>query len=102
MAAGAEPEPGVLIGLVRDRERVPVRIHLGVGVLEANGMAVLEQRGTLPGILPATRHLRDVLSVKGYDVSYSEVSGGHDPLAWRTMLADGLEWIFGAGERSRA
>jgi enterochelin esterase family protein len=98
--AGAEPEPGFLIRLVRDREPVPVRIHLGVGVLEADGMAVLEQRGTLPGILPATRHMRDILSVRGYDVSYSEVNGGHDPLAWRTMLVDGLESIFGAPGRS--
>jgi enterochelin esterase family protein len=74
LPAGAEPEPGFLITLARDRERVPARIHLGVSVLEADAMAVLEQRGTLPGILPATRHIRDILSLKGYELSYSEVS----------------------------
>jgi len=31
-----------------------------------------------------------VLKAKGYDVNYSEVAGGHEPLTWRGGLAEGL------------
>lgn len=38
-----------------------------------------------------TRHLRDVLQAKGYDVArYSEYNGAHDYLNWRGSLADNL------------
>jgi len=36
------------------------------------------------------RHMRDVLLLKGYDVTYHEYAGGHDYACWRGSLADGL------------
>ena len=37
-----------------------------------------------------TRHLRDVLRLKGHDAIAREFAGGHDYLAWIDRLADGL------------
>jgi enterochelin esterase family protein len=48
-----------------------------------------------PSILRSNRHLRDVLTAKGYEVHYSEVAGGHEPLAWRGGIAPGLIQLFG-------
>jgi enterochelin esterase family protein len=36
------------------------------------------------------RHVRDVLIAKGYDVTYREISGGHDPYNWETALPAAL------------
>jgi enterochelin esterase family protein len=36
-----------------------------------------------------------VLIAKGYELHYSEVAGGHEPLSWRGGLADGLIELFG-------
>jgi len=52
--------------------------------------------GTGGQILEESRHLRDVLRARGYDVSYREFVGGHDRLTWRGSLADGLIALIGA------
>jgi enterochelin esterase-like enzyme len=74
--------------LTREYDAAPkrdIRFVLQVGILE---------RGATPGggpsILDTNRRLRDVLVRKGYDVHYTEVAGGHEPLSWRGGLADGL------------
>lgn len=41
-------------------------------------------------LLGPTRHLRNVLQAKGYDVTYSEFNGGHDVACFRGSIADGL------------
>jgi len=41
------------------------------------------------------RRLRDVLQAKGYPVAYEEINGSHDPLNWRSTLADGLIALAG-------
>lgn len=41
-------------------------------------------------LLPPTRHLRNVLEAKGYDVTYNEFNGGHDDVCFRGSIADGL------------
>ena len=58
---------------------------LQVGILEI-GPTPLDG----PSILVTNRHLKDALSAKGYEVHYSEVAGGHEPLTWRGGIAEGL------------
>ncbi len=45
--------------------------------------------------LESSRHMRDVLLAKGYEVHYREFVGGHDYLSWRGLLADGLIALLG-------
>jgi enterochelin esterase-like enzyme len=58
--------------------RLPLRFYMEVGLQEPAEM-----------ILP-NRHLRDVLMLKGYDISYTEFNGGHNYVCWRGSLADSL------------
>ncbi len=60
----------------------PIRFFLSAGVFETARDGV--------GILETNRHLRDVLTAKGYPVEYREYSGGHDYFIWQEILADGL------------
>jgi enterochelin esterase family protein len=61
------------------KPKLPLRFYMEVGRFEgaANQLAT-------------NRHLRDVLQLKGYSVTYSEFDGGHDALCWRGSLANGL------------
>lgn len=60
----------------------PIRFYLNAGLFE---------QGWQPSdILPSNRHMRDVLTAKGYDLSYEELASGHDYFSWRVKLADGL------------
>lgn len=76
--------------LIAENERKPVRFYLEVGTEEIGPLF-----GGDPSTLTATRHLRDVLIAKGYDVTYVEHSSGHEPVAWRETLHLGLEALFG-------
>jgi enterochelin esterase family protein len=64
--------------------KLPLRFYLHVGLLESGA-----------GMVATNRHLRDVLRLKGYPVTYSEIDGGHDALTWRGSLADGLIALVG-------
>lgn len=44
-------------------------------------------------LLGPTRHLRDVLVARGYEVDYVEVDGGHDRLWWTANLPEGLRQL---------
>lgn len=61
------------------RPKLPLRFYMEVGRLESTGVQ-----------LATNRHLRDVLKLKGYPVTYSEFDGWHDALPWRGSLANGL------------
>ena len=67
---------------------LPVRFYLQVGRFE--------------GLSPPTRHLRDVLEAKGYQVTFAEYSGNHDYLSWRNSLGEGLIVLFGDQRLRRA
>lgn len=47
-------------------------------------------------ILLPNRMFRDVLSAKGYEVTYHEYVGGHDYVAWRQTFAEGLKTFIGS------
>ncbi|QDT52634.1 Enterochelin esterase [Caulifigura coniformis] len=84
-------EPGWLNREFASRSRVPVKFYLEAGTFEVS------QRSA--GILPMTRHLRDVLTAKGYDVQYAEYAGGHGYVYWRHTFANGLIALLGRDER---
>ena len=69
--------------------KLPLRFYLAAGTFE------IDAEGGGGNILEATRHLRDVLRAKGYDVHYQQFVGGHDGLSWRWLLADGLMALLG-------
>lgn len=52
-------------------------------------------------ILESNRHLRDVLTAKGYPLHYHEFSAGHDYFAWREQLAHGLQTLLGSKTTSK-
>jgi enterochelin esterase-like enzyme len=70
--------------------KLPLRFYLAAGTFE------IDREGGGGGILESTRHLRDVLLAKGYDVRYEQFVGGHDGLSWRGALADGLIALLGS------
>jgi enterochelin esterase family protein len=72
-------ETGMLIDAFKKSPRLPIRFYMEIGRFDS---AVF--------MLPTNRELRDVLEVKGYDVTYREFDSGHDYLWWRGSLADGL------------
>lgn len=85
-----DPEREWLTRQYESSPKLPVRLVLQVGILE-----VVNTPNGGPSILATNRHLRDVLKAKGYDVSYREVAGGHEPLSWRGGMADGLVQLLG-------
>ena len=69
--------------------KLPVKFYIEAGAFET------DHDGTGADILEASRHLRDVLLAKGYEVHYRQFVGGHDGLSWRGTLADGLIALLG-------
>jgi enterochelin esterase-like enzyme len=71
-------------------ERRPVRWWMNVGLLERHPDA--DEQVTM---LSSSRHLRTVLAAKGYEVQYSEYSGGHEWVNWQATLPQALEDLLG-------
>jgi enterochelin esterase family protein len=71
------------------RPRMNIRFWISVGAFEA------DTAGSGGIGLETSRHLRDVLLARGYDVGYAQFPGGHDPLSWRGMLPQGLIALLG-------
>ncbi len=70
--------------------RLPVVFHLEAGVFEtSHGQS---------GILETTRHLRDVLQAKGYQVSYRDYATTHGYLGWRSTFPAGVLTLLGKQE----
>jgi len=51
--------------------------------------------GRFDTLLKDNRELRDVLMLKGYQLTYREFDGGHDYFSWRGSLEDGLISLLG-------
>lgn len=86
--AAAEDGEYIAASVAR-RPKAEIRVFLSAGLFEVKGP------GTDAGILDSNRHLRDVLRAKNYTVHYREYAAGHDYLAWRGILSDGLIDLFG-------
>jgi len=69
--------------------KLPLRFWMDAGVFE------VDSRGIGGAILEPSRHMRDVLLAKGYEVHYQQFNSGHDYLNWRGTLADGLIALVG-------
>jgi enterochelin esterase family protein len=63
------------------------------------GVFEVDQVGTGGMVLETSRHMRDVLLAKGYEVHYQQFVGGHDYLSWRGTFADGLVALIGGAGR---
>lgn len=84
-------EPNWLARHAARAPRRPVRFRLETGTYERYGAGEGD-------ILGETRHLRDVLIAKGYEVSYQEFPGCHDFLSWRGTLSEALMQLAGVAE----
>lgn len=71
--------------------RLPLEFYLSVGRQEASARI-------RPNQLIVSRHLRDVLRARGYQVHYQETDGRHDHQSWRDTLADGILALAGASD----
>jgi enterochelin esterase family protein len=84
------PDHEWLIQQYEGSPKLPVRFVLQPGVVE-----VVETPLHGPSIINSNRRLHDILRKKGYEVGYSEVPGGHEPLTWRGGIAPGLIRLLG-------
>ena len=75
--------------------KLPLRFWMDAGVFE------VDSRGNGGAILEPSRHMRDVLLAKGYEVHYQQFNSGHDYLNWRGTLADGLIALVGTDRARR-
>jgi len=87
--ADATTETGWLAKEFLRSPTLPIRFYLTAGTFE------VDQVGTGGMVLETSRHMRDVLLAKGYEVHYQQFVGDHDPFSWRGMLADGLIELIG-------
>jgi len=78
---------GELVARYAASRRLPLRFYMDAGRFEPST------------ILQPTRHLRDVLRLKGYPVTYVEYNGAHDYVYWRNSIGDGLIALIGTKKR---
>lgn len=86
---GARGEPEWLTRRLAVEPVRPVRFWLDAGLLERDPMP------QTPGlsILAANRHLRTVLTARGYDVALHEFPGGHDLAHWQRTFVLGVRHL---------
>lgn len=83
-------ESGAVIGsILRSLRPLPLRIYMEAGTFENRA-----GDGEV-SLLGANRHVRDVLRLRGYDLTYREFHGGHEFQCWRQSVVDGLTTLFG-------
>jgi enterochelin esterase-like enzyme len=84
-----ETETGWLAQEFIRSPKLALKFYMDAGTFEYDSL------GEGGAILEPSRHMRDVLLAKGYDVRYQQFVGGHDFLSWRGTLADGLLYLIG-------
>ncbi|MFE4668808.1 alpha/beta hydrolase [Streptomyces sp. NPDC056716] len=86
---GRDAEPEWLTRQIAADPVTPTRYWVSAGTLENQPLPF--------GItlLAANRHLRSVLTAKGYDVAYDEFPGAHEHAGWRRAFANGLRYLLG-------
>ncbi len=89
-APAGEP-PEWLARHVAQSPRLPLDIYLEIGLLETSAIPSRD-----PSMLTSSRHLRDVLTAKGYRVDFHERYNGHEHVAWRATFAAGLIDLLGS------
>lgn len=80
--SGPDADMGWLIERYATAPRADIRIDMNVGRWEGALMLI------------PNRMMHHVLRARGYDVHYSEYSGGHDIIQWRATLPDALERLL--------
>jgi len=79
-----------LIGECMKIPRVNLDVYMDIGLYEEK-----ESNFGMPSSFWTNRHMRDVLILKGANVLYKEIQGGHDYLMWGDTMADGLLFLIG-------
>lgn len=77
-----EQEPFWLIRQFYKSRTLPLKFYVNVGNLETRTM-------------PSVHRFRDMLKEKGYEHYYEEYPGGHEYIAWREHLPEGLIYLIG-------
>ena len=77
------------------KDNRPALIHILVDTLPVQAIKIWQDCGTFDFLIDSNREMQDQLRAKGYDLTYSEHSGGHNYTCWRDLLADALETMFG-------
>jgi enterochelin esterase family protein len=74
-----------LIEQYRNAPRLPVRYWVEIGLMEHPSL-----------MIEPNRRMKAVMEEKGYDLTYSEPCGGHDPALWRGTLGLALAKMLAA------
>ncbi len=77
-----ENQPQWLTHQYSKSERLPLKFYLNVGNLETRAISSI-------------RNFYEVLKKKGYTHYYEEYPGGHEYIAWREHLPEGLIYLIG-------
>jgi enterochelin esterase family protein len=85
ISPAGEPEPVWMGRELAMRDHAPVRFWLDTGILER-----MPDPKYGVSLLAANRHVRDVLTARGYEVHYREFPGGHDYFWWAETLGEAL------------
>lgn len=64
-------------------KKLPLKFYLNIGNLETHN-------------LKEVHNLRNILQQKGYTYHYEEYPGGHEYIAWREQLPEGLIYLIGS------
>jgi enterochelin esterase family protein len=92
--SGTSTETGWLAKEFIKSPKLALKFYMDAGSFE------FDSGGNGGSILEPSRHMRDVLLAKGYEVHYQQFVGGHDFLSWRGTFADGLLALIGRAPAS--